>query len=175
MRYAFIRDHERQHAVRTLCRVSKVHPSGYHAWNQQPRSSRSLENQRLTGQIKQSWLQSGAVYGYRKVHADLRDLGEPCGEQRVCRLMKAAGLRSQLGYRLRPHVGGVPAVITPNRLDRPFDVAAPNEACVTDITYPRTHEGWLYLAVVLWTCSRGRWSGGRCRAGSTGSGCSQPC
>lgn len=94
MRYAFIRDHERQHAVRTLCRVLKVHPSGYYAWKHHPRSARSVENQRLTGQIKQSWLQSGAVYGYRKVHADLRDLGEPCGEQRVYRLMKQAGLRS---------------------------------------------------------------------------------
>ena len=45
---------------------------------------------------------SGAVYGYRKVHADLRDLGEPCCEQRVYRLMKAAGLRSQSSYRRRP-------------------------------------------------------------------------
>ncbi len=141
MRYAFIRDHERQHAVRTLCRVLKVHPSAYYAWKHQPRSARSVENQRLTGQIKQFWLQSGAVYGYRKVHADLRDLGERCGEQRVYRLMKQAGLRSQSGYRRCPHVGAVPAVIAPNRLDRQFDVSGPNEAWVTDITYLRTHEG----------------------------------
>ncbi len=154
MRYAFIRDHERQHAVRTLCRVLKVHPSGYYAWRHQPRSARNIENQRLTGQIKQSWLHSGAVYGYRKVHADLRDLGEPCGEQRVYRLMKAAGLRSQSGYRRHPHVGGMPAVIAPNRLDRQFDGAAPNQAWATDITYLRTHEGWLYLAVVLDLFSR---------------------
>lgn len=135
MKYAFIRDHQRQYAVRTLCRVLKVHPSGYYAWRRQPASPHGTENQRLTGQIKQSWLQSGAVYGYRKVHADLRDLGECCGEQRVYRLMKAAGLRSQTGYRRRPHAGGVPAVIAPNRLDRQFDVGGPNEAWVTDITY----------------------------------------
>ncbi len=119
-----------------------------------PGSARSLENQRLTGQIKQSWLHIGAVYGYRKVHADLLDLGEPCGEQRFYRLMKAAGLRSQSGYRRRPHAGEVPAVIAPNRLDRQFDVSGPNEAWVTDITYLRTHEGWLYLAVVLGLFSR---------------------
>ena len=154
MRYAFIRDHEQQHAVRTLCRVLKVHPSGYYAWKHQPRSARSIENQHLTGQIKQSWLHSGAVYGYRKVHADLRDMGESCGEQRVYRLMRQAGLRSQSGYRRRPHVGGVPAVIAPNRLDRQFDVLGPNEAWVTDITYIRTQEGWLYLAVVLDLFSR---------------------
>ncbi len=154
MKYAFIRDHQRQYAVRTLCRVLKVHPSGYYAWQRQPESRRGTENRRLTGQIKQSWLQSGAVYGYRKVHADLCDLGERCGEQRVYRLMKQAGLRSQTGYRRRPHVGGMPAVIAPNRLDRQFDVVGPNEAWVTDITYLRTHEGWLYLAVVLDLFSR---------------------
>ncbi len=87
MRYTFTRDHEQQHAVRTLRQVLKVYRSGYYAWKQQPRSVRSLENQRLTCQIKQSWLQSGAVYGDRKVHADLCDLGERCGEQRVYRLM----------------------------------------------------------------------------------------
>ncbi|MEO0318241.1 MAG: hypothetical protein RL404_1918, partial [Pseudomonadota bacterium] len=62
-------------------------------------------------------------------------------EQRVYRLMKQAGLRSQSGYRRCPHVGAVPAVIAPNRLDRQFDVSGPNEAWVTDITYLRTHEG----------------------------------
>ncbi len=133
----------------------KVHPSGYYAWRQQPTSSRSLENQRLTGQIKQAWLQSGAVYGYRKVHADLRDLGESCGEQRVYRLMRREGLRSQSGYRRRPGLySGLPAVVAPNRLARQFDVATPNQAWVTDITYIRTHEGWLYLAVVLDLFSR---------------------
>ncbi len=140
--------------MRTLCRVLKVHPSGDYAWKHQPRSARSVENQRLTGQIKQSWLHSGAVYGYRKVHAELRDLGEPCGEQRVYRLMEAEGLRSQSGYRRCPHVGGVPAVTAPNRLDRQFDVAGPNEAWVTDNTYLLTHDGWLYLAVVLDLFSR---------------------
>lgn len=120
-----------------------------------PQSERAKENQRLSGQIKQAWLQSGAVYGYRKVHDDLRELGEVCGEQRVYRLMRAAGIRSQTGYRRRPrHVSGLPASIAPNHLARRFDVLLPNEAWVTDITYIRTHEGWLYLAVVLDLFSR---------------------
>ena len=53
-----------------------VHPSGYYAWNKQPHSKRAKANQRLTGLIKQFWLESGGVYGYRKVHSDLRDVGE---------------------------------------------------------------------------------------------------
>lgn len=64
--------------------------------------------------------------------------------------MKRESLRAQVGYRRRPGPhGGLPAVIAPNRLEQQFDVAEPNRAWVTDITYIRTHEGWLYLAVVI--------------------------
>lgn len=52
--------------------------------------------------IKHSWLESGGVYGYRKVHDDLREVGEDCGRHRVARLMRLEGLRSQTGYRRRP-------------------------------------------------------------------------
>ena len=155
MRYAFIRDHESQYAVRTMCRVMKVHPSGFYAWKHVPESARTIENRRLLGQIKQCWIQSGTVYGYRKISDDLQDMGERCGEQRVRRLMKANGLRSHTGYRRKPrHLSGKPASVAPNHLARQFDVQTPNEAWVTDITYIRTHEGWLYLAVVLDLFSR---------------------
>jgi len=60
------------------------------------------ENQRLLGLIKQSWLESGSVYGYRKIADDLRDLGERCGNHGVYRLMRTEELRSQTGYRRRP-------------------------------------------------------------------------
>jgi putative transposase len=44
--------------------------------------------------------------------------------------------------------------VAPNRLDRQFTVPGANTHWVTDITYIRTHEGWLYLAVVLDLFSR---------------------
>jgi putative transposase len=44
--------------------------------------------------------------------------------------------------------------IHPNHLKQTFVASAPNESWVTDITYIRTHEGWLYLAVVLDLFSR---------------------
>ncbi len=59
-------------------------------------SKRQRDNERLTGQLKQCWLESGGVYGYRKLHGDLRDLGEQCGMNRVHRLMRRAGLRAQI-------------------------------------------------------------------------------
>lgn len=133
----------------------KVHPSGYYAWLSEPKSARVKDDQRLLGLIKHSWLESGGVYGYRKIHADLRELGEGCGRHRVARLMRAEGLRSQTGYRRQPgRYGGKPATPAPNRLERQFNVNEPNRVWVTDITYIRTYEGWLYLAVVLDLFSR---------------------
>ncbi len=109
----------------------------------EPQSARAKDDQRLLGLIKHSWLESGGVYGYRKIHDDLREVGEVCGRHRVARLMCLEGLRSQTGYRRRPgKYGGKPAV------------ASPNKVWVTDITCIRTYEGWLYLAVVLDLFSR---------------------
>ncbi|SUG49753.1 transposase IS3 [Salmonella enterica subsp. arizonae] len=86
LRYAFIRDNSSCWPVRLLCRVLNVHPSGFYAWLQQPHSQRHQVDRRLTGQIKQFWLESGCVYGYRKIHLDLRDSGQQCGVNRVWRL-----------------------------------------------------------------------------------------
>lgn len=121
----------------------------------QPTSPRQQEDERLIGLVKQSWLESGAVYGYRKIHRDLRDAGEGCGMHRVAKLMTREGLRSQTGYQRRKgHYGGKSTQAAPNTLARQFKVPAPNISWVTDITYIRTQEGWLYLAVVLDLFSR---------------------
>lgn len=155
MRYAFIRSQTATYPVRRLCKMMSVHPSGYYAWCTTPESPRAIEDRRLLGPIKQSWLESGAVYGYRKVLDDLRDLGERCGKNRVHRLMRKEGIRAQIGYRRRPGPrGGATAIVAPNHLQQQFDVTAPNRVWVTDITYIRTHEGWLFLAVVLDLFSR---------------------
>jgi len=98
LRYALIQELCTSHAIRHLCKVLAVHPSGFYAWRLNPESRRTLEDRRILGHIKESWLESGSVYGYRKVSDDLRDLGERCGINRVHRIMRAAGLRSQTGY-----------------------------------------------------------------------------
>jgi putative transposase len=58
------------------------------------------------------------------------------------------------GYRTRRYSGGKPAVIAPDLVKRNFDVIRPNKIWVTDITYIRTWQGWLYLAVVMDLFSR---------------------
>nr|VXZ93000.1 Integrase core domain [Klebsiella pneumoniae] len=121
---------------------------------QQPHSQRHQADLRLTGQIKQFWLESGCVYGYRKIHLDLRDSGQQCGVNRVWRLMKRVGIKAQVGYRSPRARKGEASIVSPNRLQRQFNPDAPDERWVTDITYIRTHEGWLYLAVVVDLFSR---------------------
>ena len=69
--------------------------------------------------------------------------------------MRLAGLKAQIDYGRRPRSRGEhPAIVAPNRLQQQFDVSARNQTWVTDITYLRTHEGWLYLAVVIDLFSR---------------------
>ncbi len=68
--------------------------------------------------------------------------------------MRKHGLRSVRSPPRRRYKGGKPAVVAPNRLQRQFNVEHPDRAWVTDITYLRTAEGWLYLAVVIDLYSR---------------------
>jgi len=154
VRYAFIRAHQDEFAIRNLCRMMQIHRSGYYAWLKQPTSARQKEDDRLLGLIKQFWLESGCVYGYRKIYKDLRELGETSGKNRVARLMKQEGLKAQIGYRKPRYKSGKVAVLAENHLKQDFYVQQPNQAWVTDITYIRTYEGWLFLAVVIDLFSR---------------------
>ena len=126
MKYAFIRDNQNLWSIRRLCSTLDVHHSGYYAWLKKPISKTARENQKLSGLIKQFWLESDGVYGYRKIHCDLKDVGESCGINRVHRLMKANGLKSQRGYcKPRSHAG-IPSVVAANRLARQFNPIEPN-------------------------------------------------
>ena len=147
--------HRAEFCVRTMCAVLDVHPSGFYAWLKNPLSKRAREDKRQIGLMKHAWLESGTVYGYRKVRDDLLEQGEEIGKHRAWRLMRLAGLKAERGYsKPRGHYGGKPAEVAPNRLDRNFEVTEPNKAWVTDITMIRTYEGWLYLAIVLDLFSR---------------------
>jgi putative transposase len=150
-----MRDHAREFRLIAMCRVLGVQRSGYYAWRRSPHSARAKEDQRLLGLIKHAWLDSGSIYGHRKIAIDLRELGEVCSRHRVRRLMKQDGLRALVGYGKRPRaLNGPTDAVAGNVLSRAFNAPAPNQSWVTDITYIRTYEGFLYLAVVLDLFSR---------------------
>ena len=78
--------------------------------------------------LKETWDDSGEVYGHRKLHDDLCDLGEDISPTRAWRLVRLAGIRAQIGYKKRPgSYGGSPAVVVCNTLNREFDVDAPDQ------------------------------------------------
>jgi len=155
VRYAFVAERRTLFAVRTMCWCLRIHPSGFYAWLKNPLSKRAREDVRQTEFIRTTWKDSGKVYGYRKLHDDLRDQGERCSPNRVARLTRLAGSMARIGYKRRPgSYGGKPSMVVNNTLDRQFDVATPDRVWVTDITYIRTQEGFAYLAVVIDLYSR---------------------
>lgn len=152
--YEFIKAHCNRYSVQAMCRILGVAPSGYYAWVQHPTSNRAQEDARLLRLIRASFKASHGIYGAPRVFLDLREAGETCSKHRVARLMRQDGLRALHGYRTRRWSVGKPAVLIPNRLQRQFTVTRRNKVWVTDITYIRTWQGWLYLAVVLDLFSR---------------------
>ena len=138
--------------------IKKYGPDPY---TNKEQSDAQAEIRRLQKELKRvtderDILKKAAVdsIGYRKIHLDLRDSGQQCGVNRVWRLMKRVGIKAQVGYRSPRARKGEASIVSPNRLQRQFNPDAPDERWVTDITYIRTHEGWLYLAVVVDLFSR---------------------
>jgi putative transposase len=152
--YEFIKANREAFSVQAMCRLLGVAPSGYYAWIKKPVSSRAQEDARLLRLIRASFTASQGIYGAPRVFLDLREAGETCSKHRVARLMRVNRLRALHGYRTRRWSVGKPSVVIPNLLQRQFTVTRRNKAWVTDITYIRTWQGWLYLAVVLDLFSR---------------------
>jgi putative transposase len=152
--YEFIKVNRDTFSVQAMCRVLGVAPSGYYEWFTHPISNRAQEDARLLRLIRASFTASPGIYGTPRVFLDLREAGETCSKHRVARLMRVNHLRALHGYRTRRWSVGKPAVLIPNLLQRQFTVTRRNKAWVTDITYIRTWQGWLYLAVVMDLFSR---------------------
>ncbi len=81
-------------------------------------------------------------------------MGEVVNKKRVARIMREHNIRAVYGYKIPRKIYGRPSIISSNRLQRRFKVDQPDRAWVTDITYIRTWQGWLYLAVVIDLYSR---------------------
>ena len=155
LKYIFINAHRREFDTAVMCRLLGVSRSGFDQWVRNPLSNRAVEDQRLLGLIRAAYTASHGVYGAPRIFLDLREAGETCSKHRVARIMRANNLKARHGYRTPRYVRGhTTSLLTPNTLQRGFTVPRPNTAWVTDITYVRTWEGWLYLAVVMDVYSR---------------------
>lgn len=165
MRWAFVAEHRTLFSARAMCRCLRIQPSGFRAWLKNPLSKRVKEDVRQTAMIQRVREESGKVYGYRMLHDDLLDQGETCCPNRVARLASLAGIKARLDYKRRPcSYGGKPSKVVDNTLARQFDIAAPDKAWVTDITYIRTQGGLCLSSGGDRSLLPPRGAVGRCRA-----------
>ncbi len=133
----------------------QVHRSGYYQWLNKPISDRELENKELLIQIKDAFKASNRVYGHRNIHKDLKELGIHVNKKRVARLMSEAKLYGVGTYKRKPYSKPGPVhKAHPNHLHQCFISGKPNDTWVSDITYIRTKEGWIFLATVIDLYSR---------------------
>lgn len=138
--------------VTHACRVLEVSRAGYYQhWQRGPREADVV----ATVELKAAFADSGRSYGSRRLVSALRAQGREIGRYRVRRLMREASLRP-IWKRKFVHTTDSrhDLPVAENLLDRQFDVAAPNQAWTSDITYVRTRQGWLYLAAVMDLFSR---------------------
>ena len=150
MRFAWIHVEKATHAVRRLCRVLAVTPSGYYAWMHRLPSQRERDNDRLQVHIRAIHAASRGTYGSPRVHEQLTHEGCAVGRELVARLLRDMGLVGLPARRVRhttDSTHGRP--VAPNVLARHVEADPPNQRWTTDITFIWTWEGWLYLAVVL--------------------------
>lgn len=150
MKYRMIERCRDAFPVRMMCRCLKVSPSGYYGWRDRPLSNRQKDNERLSAQIESIHAESDGVMGSPRIWDELRYRGESCSLNRVARLMRICGLQGipqRRRWRKKPS-GQRPAAID-NHLARDFTASEPNSKWVTDITFVRTSEDWLYLCVVV--------------------------
>ena len=142
--------------LQELAWALEVSRSGYYRWLQRTESKRARSARELTAQIRQIHEQSHKRYGSPRVFHELRRQGVPTSENRVARLMQAAGLKARPKRAFRPRTtdSNHPNPIAPNRLREMEPPTGPNQVWVADITYIWTVAGWIYLAAVMDLFSR---------------------
>ena len=154
MRYPFIRENAAEFSTRRLCRVMRVSASAFYAWCRAPHDD-SADDLALRVQLRALFAASRESAGSRQLVNRLREEGTEISRYRVMKLMKEEGLicQQRRAYKVttRPRPG---AEVAPNLLNQNFNPPGPDQVWVSDITYLRTGEGWLYLAAIMDLYSR---------------------
>ena len=146
---------EKAFPVRWMCKHLEVSCSGFYAWRSRPESEHTRRDRVLGVRIAAVHGENRGVYGSPRIYDELQADGEAVSKKRVARLMREKALSGKAPRRFKRTTDsshGLP--VAKNILDRKFTVDRPNEVWVGDITYVRTWEGWLYVAVVLDLYSR---------------------
>lgn len=142
------------YTVTFMCTLLGVKRAGYYAWRarRETPSRRALRRARLAARIAELFEASNQTSGARRIQADLAAEGERASLWLIGKLMAKHGLVAvQPRSRKRTTIPAADAEALPDLIGRRFapDEWTPGQACVGDITYLRTSEGWPYLATVI--------------------------
>ncbi|MGT2433251.1 IS3 family transposase [Cupriavidus basilensis] len=151
VKYAWIEQERATYPLAILCGVLTVSVNGYRAWKRGGTLSRKrLTDTQMMTLIRAIHAQLKGAYGSPRMLREIRARGFPASKERVERLMRENGIRARHKRRWRATTNSRHSLpIAPNRLERNFSPAAPNQVWTADMTYIWTDEGWLYLAIVL--------------------------
>jgi putative transposase len=154
MKYLFIDQYGSAFRVKKMCRVLKISRSAYYGWKRRPMSIRKKRNNELMNHIRKAYALGRKTYGSPRITRELKSQGIVCGKNRVARLMRTESIQAKMKrrYKVTTHSRHTRPIV-PNLLTGKI-VNAPDTVWVSDITYIKTYEGWLYLAVVLDIFSR---------------------
>jgi putative transposase len=144
------------HEVGRMSRLLGVSRQGFYSWRRRPLCPRRQEDARLRDLIIAIHRRSRDSYGMPRILDELRfDHGVRCSGKRVRRLMRQLGIKGAHRRRYRKTTErALDAAPAPDLMNRDLTAARPDEKYVGDITYIRTWEGWLYLAIILDVFSR---------------------
>jgi len=143
-----------------MCRVLQVAPAGFYAAQRRAPSRRARADAVLRVHVRAQHAASDGTYGAPRIAEALTIAGLPCGRHRAARLLRVEGLQgiATRRFRVTTTVADAAHPHAPNALARHFAVGATAAALdrrwAADVTYLPTHQGWLYLAVVLDVASR---------------------
>ena len=153
--YRFILAQKANFKVRVMCDVLGTSPSRYYAWERKQQSERARRDGELLAAIRRLFVKFRGRYGAPRLQRELVREGIRISLKRVARLMRENGLRAK-GRRKYKYTtdSNHNLPVAPNLLSQDFHTPQPNTVWVSDITYVRTLEGWMYLAVIMDLFSR---------------------
>lgn len=135
--------------VTVLCRVMEVSASAF-MYGVNNRKTAKKQKQRLEDKVTQIFIENKQSYGSRRLSDQLKKQGIEVGRYKTRQVMRNLKPKVRFPKRYQSTTDSHHnKAISPNRLDRQFNVAKPNQVWATDITYIWTLQGWLYLAVVI--------------------------
>ncbi len=130
-----------------LCRVLRVSRSSWYAWLKRPPSKRAQQEGRLEAEIRAAHERTRHTCGPERLQRDLAAHGVKVGVFRIRRIRKKLGLRCKQVRKFKATTDSKHSLpVAANLLEQQFEVEAPNQVWVSDITYIPTEEGWLYCA-----------------------------